>query len=270
MAHLSKLEELLSAGIGSKSHLKKEKVLSQQDVKPALGSVLSPVSDNLFLAINGRLTQAHRSGLVDVMVIECLGFGKDVKSTPSGRFADQEYSVVAPTYNAIKDYARKVRGPRSVAGTLVGTSILRPAFNDDKVPALISYSFFSYGSRGGQDTITIGGKAFPRTQCNQRLVKTAIHGLCKQLTSETFKDSYPTDRKVRIGLPRILGGIGGILFTDLLDMLAPITSEFPQFEFYVFSNSQPDAAVVVGVEPHKSRRKFNARGKKTSGKVPAK
>lgn len=270
MAQLSKLEELLSTGIGSKSTVKKEKVLTPHDVKPAFGSVLSPVSDNLFLAINGRLTQAHRAGLIDVMVVECLGFGKDVKSTPSGRFADQEYSVVSPTYDAIKNYAKQVRGPKSIAGTLVGTSILRPAFESSVAAALISYSFFSYGSRGAQDTITIGGKAFPRTQYNARLVKTTLHGLCRQLNSNTFKFPVPEGRKIRIGLPRILGGIGGILFADLLDLLASVTAEFPQYEFYMFSNAQPDAAVVLGVAPTKSWRNTNARGKKTPSKVLSK
>ena len=271
MAQLSKLEELLSSGIGGKSaeQTSAQRTLHLQQVKSALGTV-SPVSENLFLAINGRMTKSHQAGLIDVMVVECLGFGKSIASTPSGRFADQEYAVAAPTYNAIREYAKKVRGTRSVAGTLVGSSILRPAVDDGKVPALISYSFFAYGSRGGQDTVTIGGKPFPRTQYNPRFVRNAICGICKQLTSGTFCASYPAGRKIRIGLPRILGGIGGILFADLLELLSSITSEFPAFEFYVFTNSQPDDAVVVGVEPPKVRRKTNERSSEKKGKVRTK
>lgn len=274
MAQLSKLEELLSSGIGSKVEIPtntKTRTIQSQQLTAKLGTV-AEMGDNLFLAVNGRMTEAHKAGLIDVMVIECLGFGKDVKSTPSGRFADTEYPAAASsTYNAILDYAKTVRGDRSVAGTLVGTSILRPVSSaSDKVPALLAYSFFSYGSRGGRDMVSVGGKSFPRTQFNLRIVRTAIAGLCHQLRSGSYKESYPTDRKIRIGLPRILGGIGGIMLADLLDHLVPITAEYPEFEFYVFSNSQPDDAVVVGVEPPKSnRRKSNARGKKKVSQVPA-
>lgn len=270
MAQPSKLEELLAAGIGCKSSHPSPKTLTTKQLKPALGTV-SPVTDNLFLAINGRMTNAHRAGLIDVMVIECLGFGRAVTDTPSGRFAVQEYKAVSETYAAIQSYASKVCGKnRSIAGTLAGTSILRPAFDDDKVPALLSYSFFSYGSRGGLDTVNVAGKSFPRTQLNPRLIRSSIHGICAQLQDGTFTAGFPTDRKIRIGLPRILGGIGGVFFADLLDVLTAITAEYPTFEFYVFSNTKPDDAVVVGVDVPKTRRKPRASNKKNASKDQAK
>ena len=75
MANVTKLEELMSIGVGGKSNRQPSKRprpteglqgAGRELVRRAVGEAMTPVAENLFIAVEGRQTAALRAGLFDV------------------------------------------------------------------------------------------------------------------------------------------------------------------------------------------------------------
>ena len=182
---------------------------------------------NLFHCVRGRQFDALTDGL-HVAVIESY-LNQDLASTPSGSYALARYEN-SPTLQRM--YSNAVAHGTAALGA---APILKLG---DRLTA-VAYMFLELGRAEGQaDRRKIDGKWKPLRRYNPALLRSCFKSMCGQL-----KQAYP-DQELRIGLPRLYGGVAGLHFDHLVQVLRPITSLYPEYKFFIFTSSTPDGSLV--------------------------
>lgn len=260
MANVTKLEELMSIGVGGKSNHQPSKRprpteglqgAGRELVRRAIGESMTPVAENLFIAVEGRQTAALRAGLFDVFVVESFA-GAPFPSSPTERFLKADFPNTCAQYGSIIQYARsEVSSNVLMDGTptaeyLIASSLLLPLGNHS---VTLAYSFFEYGAdirraindRNMKDAAAKGQKQ-PRP-----LNRVTVENIFKVFASIARQAASLTPRngqRLAIGMNRIYGGTSGMLMHDLLRILTEVAALYPHIDWFIISPKNPDDAVL--------------------------
>ena len=251
----SLMDQLLANGIGSLAGTNK--------VKEAPAAI--EVAPGIFTRTNYRMPKALINGEIDIASIECLS-NTPWGGTPSSKFFSSDFGEGFTA--GIEGF---IAGARHYAAEncidfhemMLGKSFIsRTGGSRNK---LIALSFIGRGqSPDKPGFVTIDGKRRVLSQFHRDAFRKSMLNLFSQvLTSESTeqirKEAEAEGRAIRIGLPRMLGGSGGIYFNALLKELTNIKPE--GIELYLFIPEQPNRAVAVGIHVNKKDGR-NAQGKR--------
>lgn len=261
MANKTKLEELMSIGVGGKSNRPATNRPRPADglqgagreiVRRAIGESMTPLAENLFMAVEGRQTAALRAGLFDVFVVESFA-GATFPSSPTERFLKADFPNTVSQYGSITQYARNTvasDGATDVATAsaeyLLASSILLPLGNHG---VTLAYSFFELGAdaRRAINERNIKAAAASDQKQPRPLNRVTVENIFKVFASIVRQVESVTPRngkRLAIGMNRIYGGTSGMLMHDLLRILAEVAAQHPQIDWFIISPKNPDDAVL--------------------------
>lgn len=256
MVDATKLQELVSNGVGSKSpnfkprtEVTEAKARAAASLKRAMGT-MQKAGDNLYVCVGGILGSAMRLGLLDIVVAECAGRTEWGKS-PSSKFIGMDFPEVPRSYSAIVGMVKKHAQDTDADfyEIITGKTFLSPlnAIKDRK--AFVAFMFADFGPFGDHRDFypaptATGGRA-PRARFHSHIASTCLKGLAVQAAAMADNEK----RVVRVGIPRLYGATGGISFMHLMQLLDKELSQYSNVEFYVFASKTPDGALICPVDP---------------------
>lgn len=260
MANVTKLEELMSIGVGGKSNRQPSKRprpteglqgAGRELVRRAVGDAMTPVAENLFIAVEGRQTAALRAGLFDVFVVESFA-GASFPSSPTERFLKADFPNTCAQYGSIMQYARSevssnvLMDGTPVAEYLLASSLLLPLGNHG---VTLAYSFFelSAEARRAVNDRNVKDAADKGQKQPRPLNRVTVENIFKVFASIARQAAGLTPRngqRLAIGMNRIYGGTSGMLLHDLLRILTEVAALYPHIDWFIISPKNPDDAVL--------------------------
>lgn len=263
MVEQSKLEQLVAAGIGGGRHELGLADAAKHEITKQFGNI-SPMSGNVFMC-TGRQVQALQHRNIDLLMIEVmpkLAWG----STSSSRYISADYPSMPSMYDSFLTSVKKQLGADKWAQQVLGCNFIVPVPARKAKPPLISFSFVDMGPRGnGSDTVfdrNTNTRSFaPRFK--MEVFDALMSNLFSQALSNATILERAAGRKIRIGLPRLYGSVGGVYAARLIELLVEAAApHMDTVELYLFvPNDDLDKSLRDPVWPErvpaKPKRKFN-------------
>lgn len=254
MVDQSKLEQLVASGIGGGRSMDVDKEAARHEIGRQFGTI-TPLSANVFMC-TGRQVQALQHRNIDLLVIETmpnLAWG----ATSSSRYISSDYPSMNVMYENFLTSASKALG-KKWREEMVGCNFIMPLPARKANPPLVSFSFVDMGPCGGRaapDPKTGAFRFAPRFKLD--VFDRLMVNLFKQALSNEQIKSRAEGRKIRIGIPRLYGSVGGVyaarLFELMVEAAAPHADTVELYLFVPVDN--PDKALRDPVWPMRKTKK---------------